>query len=263
MVLSTFVAILLAIDAFSAIKCKTVGKAKTNRAVIKVTTGRDYESDEDELDLRKKVQNSAQHSRVRERDDFGESYDEEFDSVDDLKKGRRRRTRGDESVNSYNSRLSAQTQLMNEEARKQIAMLEELAHQMREEKRQIQLDKERIEREKKNIEDEKSRAAESMESYMEDYHKQTSMLSDQVRNMEKQKLELVHHVETRLQHGNMANEMLQKQLKEEQQKKQILAAQALRKNFRDFEGEMEDYEPVEEENSEDAESSAAEVVDSV
>jgi len=36
----------------------------------------------------------------------------------------------------------------------------------------------------------------------------------------------------------------------------------LRKNFRDFEGEMEDYEPVEEENSED-ESSAAEVVDSV
>lgn len=36
----------------------------------------------------------------------------------------------------------------------------------------------------------------------------------------------------------------------------------MRKNFRDFEGEMEDYEPVEEENSED-ESSAAEVVDSV
>ena len=64
-------------------------------------------------------------------------------------------------------------------------MLEELAHQMREEKRQIQLDKERIEREKKNIEDEKSRAAQSMESYMEDYQRQTSMLSDQVRDMER------------------------------------------------------------------------------
>jgi hypothetical protein len=32
----------------------------------------------------------------------------------------------------------------------------------------------------------------------------------------------------------------------------MLANQNIRKNFRDFEGEMEDYEPVEEENSEDA-----------
>jgi len=41
-----------------------------------------------------------------------------------------------------------------------------------------------------------------------------------------------------------------------------LASQALRKNFRDFEGEMEDYEPVEEENSDEAEDSIPEVVDS-
>lgn len=52
--LSTFVAILLAIDAISAIKCKTVGKKKTNKA-IRVATGADYESDEDEINLRKKV----------------------------------------------------------------------------------------------------------------------------------------------------------------------------------------------------------------
>ncbi len=36
----------------------------------------------------------------------------------------------------------------------------------------------------------------------------------------------------------------------------------MRKNFRDFEGEMEDYEPVEEEGSDEAESSVGEVVDS-
>ena len=41
----------------------------------------------------------------------------------------------------------------------------------------------------------------------------------------------------------------------------MLANQNIRKNFRDFEGEMEDYEPVEEENSEDAQSSIAEIVD--
>lgn len=56
---------------------------------------------------------------MRDRDDFGESYDEEYDSVSDLKKGRRSRRRGVLSDNnSYNSRLSQQTQIMNEEARK-------------------------------------------------------------------------------------------------------------------------------------------------
>ena len=60
--LSTFVAILLAIDAISAIKCKTVGKKKTNKA-IRVATGADYESDEDEINLRKKVQQQAKLQR--------------------------------------------------------------------------------------------------------------------------------------------------------------------------------------------------------
>jgi hypothetical protein len=44
---------------------------------------------------------------------------------------------------------------MNEEARKQIAMLEELAHQMREEKRQLGIDKERIEHEKRMLNEER------------------------------------------------------------------------------------------------------------
>ena len=133
--LSTFISILLAIDAVSAIKCKTVGKAKTNRA-IRVATGADYESDEDELNIRRKVRQQQQTARVRhDKDDFGESYDEELDSVDDLKTPKPRALRMAESEASYNSRVSQQTAFMNEEARKQIAMLEELAHQMREEKR--------------------------------------------------------------------------------------------------------------------------------
>jgi len=69
-------------------------------------------------------------------------------------------------------------------------------------------------------------------------------------------------VETRLEEGNRANEILALKVKEAEEKKLALQNQALRKNFRDFEGEMEDYEPVEEENSEDAQSSIAEVVDS-
>ena len=67
--------------------------------------------------------------------------------------------------------MSQQTAFMNEEARKQIAMLEELAHQMREEKRQLQLDKERIESEKAELATERTRAAQNMENYMEDYNR--------------------------------------------------------------------------------------------
>lgn len=65
-----------------------------------------------------------------------------------------------------------------------------------------------------------------------------------------------------MEEGNRATTLLQRKIQEAESKKNILTAQALRKNFRDFEGEMEDYEPVDEENSEDAESSVAEVVDS-
>ena len=53
-VLSSIMTMLLAIDAISAIKCKTVGKSKTNKA-IRVATGADYESDEDEVNLKKQI----------------------------------------------------------------------------------------------------------------------------------------------------------------------------------------------------------------
>ena len=56
--------------------------------------------------------------------------------------------------------------------------------------------------------------------------------------------------------------MLAQKVAEANNQKVMLQNQQIRKNFRDFEGEMEDYEPVEEENSSDAESSIAEVVDS-
>jgi hypothetical protein len=44
--ISTVLAVLMLLDALSSIKCKTVGKKKSNRAV-RVATGADYESDED------------------------------------------------------------------------------------------------------------------------------------------------------------------------------------------------------------------------
>ena len=146
--LSSIVTMLLAIDAISAIKCKTVGKLKTNRA-IRVATGADYESDEDEMNLKKQVNRATKTNRVKAQDEFGvgeSEYDSEEDSVRELVGAETRR--GDErtrkshaqmshfgSEGTVNSKMSAQTAMMNEEARKQIAMLEELAHQMREEKR--------------------------------------------------------------------------------------------------------------------------------
>ena len=68
--------------------------------------------------------------------DYGDEEDD--DSVAELNKANRTRIgRRLDSENSYNSRISQQTAMMNEEARKQIAILEELAHAMREEKRQL------------------------------------------------------------------------------------------------------------------------------
>ena len=93
---------------------------------------------------------------VGERDDYGS----EQDSVTELKKGHyhKKTPKRAGSEHSMRSQISQQTAIMNEEARKQIAMLEELAHQMREEKRQLQIDKERIEHEKQNLQEEKVRS---------------------------------------------------------------------------------------------------------
>ena len=80
--------ILLAIDAISAIKCKTVGKRKVLLKEISVATAADYESDEDERNLKRQVREAH---RVKEQDVFGaedDEYDVEDDSVTDLKKTR-------------------------------------------------------------------------------------------------------------------------------------------------------------------------------
>ena len=81
-----------------------------------MATGADYESDEDELDLKKKVNKAVRTNRGKNMDEFGvgdSEYDSEGDSVAELTKGKRLR-----SEQSQRSALSQQTQLMNEEARK-------------------------------------------------------------------------------------------------------------------------------------------------
>ena len=156
MLLSSLLVFLMLFDALSSIKCKTVGKKKTNKA-IRVATGADYESDEDEVNLKKQIvraERTAKTARHQQADDFGvdeSEYGSEVDSVMELKKESRThrglskidtgvrtsrpRLDSEQSYRSNNSKLSQQTAIMNDEARKQIAMLEELAHQMREEKR--------------------------------------------------------------------------------------------------------------------------------
>ena len=47
-----------------------------------------------------------------------------------------------------------------------------------------------------------------MDQYMEDYARQTTALSNQVRDMERQKIQLVQEVENRLEEGNRANIIL-------------------------------------------------------
>lgn len=126
--LSTIMTMLMLIDAISAVKCKTVGKSKTNKAV-KVATGADYESDEDEMNLRKKVSKAAKVTRSKANnnafdmdgdengkkrkgggEEFGaddEDYGSEVDSVTELKKENMGLTRkGPRSENSYNSKFS-------------------------------------------------------------------------------------------------------------------------------------------------------------
>ena len=88
-VLSTILMVLLMLDALSSIKCKTVGKEKTKKA-LKVATGADYESDEDEMKPTKRALRQAMKvsraDRQPEVDEFGvdDSYGSE--SYDDLRK---------------------------------------------------------------------------------------------------------------------------------------------------------------------------------
>ena len=103
--LSSIMTMLLAIDAISAIKCKTVGKRGVgikNKKEIVVVTGADYESDEDERNLKRQIREGH---RNKQEDVFGvddDEYDPEEDSTIELKKGATRARRMD-SQHSYRS----------------------------------------------------------------------------------------------------------------------------------------------------------------
>ena len=133
-------------------------------------------------------------------------------------------------------------------------MLEELAHQMREEKRQLQLDKEAIEREKHQLERAREQQEHHLDRYMDDYQRQTTALSHQVKELEEQKHQLVSQVEEKLSEGWSANQQLMKKIAAASAQKDADSKRMARKSYKDIEGEMEDYEPVEEEKSEDEES---------
>jgi phage repressor protein C with HTH and peptisase S24 domain len=84
-------------------------------------------------------------------------------------------------------------------------------------------------------------------------------LSNSVRELERQKHDLVNKVEERLSQGAHETHALAKQIEDVQQTKGRVRAEAANKrNFRNFEGEMEEYEPVAEENSQDEEGSDGE-----
>ena len=84
-------------------------------------------------------------------------------------------------------------------------------------------------------------------------------MSQQVREMEKQKLELISHVEQRLQEGNRTHTILQRKIQEVEEKKKTLTQVGSRRGFRDFESVMD----LVEENTEEAESSGGEQQESV
>jgi len=244
--LSTTLAILMLLDALSSIKCRTVGKSKTNKA-IRVATGADYES-EDEKPHKRAVKRQL---KTRDIDDFGDedSYGSEA-SKDRMLKN---------MESSHYSKIyenSVQTQVMDEETKRQIAMLEELAQTMKVEKEQLRMEKERLARERALIQQDKDEHIHQMERYMSDYNEQTNALSRQVKDLENQKTMLVTKVEEKLEEGALANEQLLASIKQAQIESQKAAN---RKNYKDVEAEMEDYEPVEEESGEHE--SEAEVVD--
>ena len=89
---------------------------------------------------------------------------------------------------------------------------------------------------------------------MDDYQRQTTALSHQVKELEEQKHQLVSQVEEKLSEGWNANQQLMKKIAAASAQKDADSKRMARKSYKDIEGEMEDYEPVEEERSEDEES---------
>ena len=80
-VLSTILMVLLLLDALSSIRCKTVGKEKTKKA-IRVAEGADYDSDRDENETSKRAMKHYMNSaRNSEQEEYGLSsyYEDSYD----------------------------------------------------------------------------------------------------------------------------------------------------------------------------------------
>ena len=135
---STLATLLTFLDAIQALKCRNsdLKRVEENQQF----NGVQYES-EDEDDgkrLRKRRRNKA-------LDEFGDNGANEMDPNDgsSVDESQKRMVQSDMLRSQYsgNPQVSDETQ-------RQMAMLEELAKQMREEKEQLRLEKERIERER-------------------------------------------------------------------------------------------------------------------
>ena len=111
-----------------------------------------------------------------------------------------------------------------------------------------------IEREKLQLERARENQEHHLDRYMDDYQRQTTALSSQVKQLETEKEHLVQQVEDKLSEGWSANQQLMKKIADANAQRAEQAKIMARKSYKDIEGEMEDYEPVEEENSEDEES---------
>ena len=133
-------------------------------------------------------------------------------------------------------------------------MLEELANQMREEKRQLQLDREAFEREKLAQARSRENQENHLDQYMQDYQRQTIALSNQVKALENEKEHLVRSVEEKLSEGWEANQMLIRKIELANKQRALQESAIKRRDYKDIEAEMEDYGPVEEEKSMDGES---------
>jgi hypothetical protein len=154
--LSTMLAVLMLLDALSSVKCKTIGKPKSNRAA-RVASGADYESDEDERPSRRAMKNQKNLLKsggimgANDSDGYEDDENSEVSFGGKYKKqnkAERLVEMGSLSDISRHDGSVAATALMDDETRRQIAMLEELAQQMKQEKEQIRAEKQRIERER-------------------------------------------------------------------------------------------------------------------
>jgi hypothetical protein len=133
--LSTMLAVLMLLDALSSVKCKTIGKPKSNRAA-RVASGADYESDEDERPSRRAMKNQKnllKRGGVMGAND-SDGYDDDENSEVSFGGKYKKQNRAERLVEmgslsdiSRRDGSIAATAVMDDETRRQIAMLEELA----------------------------------------------------------------------------------------------------------------------------------------